>query len=50
VVRPDGKEFDAYGWFTTAELLHRVVGFRAPVYRRVFSEVAAWLTPGVQHT
>lgn len=42
-VRPDGKEFAAFAWFTPEELVDRVVEFRRPVYRRVFSEFAGWL-------
>ena len=42
-VKPDGKEFEAYDWFTVSELLDRVIAFRAPVYRRVFAEFADWV-------
>jgi len=43
IVKPDGNEFDAYRWFTTADLLDQVVEFRKPVYRRVFLNFARWL-------
>ena len=42
-VRPDGKEFVAFDWFTPEELVDRVVEFRRLVYRRVFAEFAQWL-------
>jgi putative (di)nucleoside polyphosphate hydrolase len=44
-VKPDGKEFDAFEWVTSEELLTRVVEFRRPVYVRVFAEFANWLEP-----
>jgi putative (di)nucleoside polyphosphate hydrolase len=37
IVKPDGKEFDAFEWLTPAELMSRVVAFRRPVYARLFS-------------
>src|SRR5262245_9072507 len=42
-IRPDGREFDAFDWFTSTELVRRVVEFRQPAYRQVFSEFAHWL-------
>lgn len=42
-IRPDEREFNAFEWFTSSELIEGVVEFRRPVYRRLFAEFAPWL-------